>query len=424
MITSALLVVPLVLLAMFYTSQMNRHADQMATADVELLRAGYAVTFHFQEARRAERNYVTYRDSTYLDAVRIYLVCSRTAARRAREIDTLLTPHCESLLANLALYQRLADSLKTVPLSQSPPLSRREELRELRLQHQLLLEQAEGDPLMRDSLLKQASALAQELETAGLVGIVSSPLLERIHNVGSAITWLAARITARANQRLSEHQGHIRRLSMWNQRNILTVLLILIGLLGWLVIRLPRTIILPVKRIANALTRAETGDLDIHISPPVRDELGQLALQLNRVFARLREIEARRTDHILHLERRFRILANDINEGVLVIDRSLTVIYANPALQSLLGINPATASGQPLTEFTNLAPLRPAVEQTLSGTSASRECVVLPGFAHSAVCIEALRGQDGLVTAALVIITNPSPAPAPEPADTDGAQPL
>ncbi|MEO0073870.1 MAG: HAMP domain-containing protein [candidate division WOR-3 bacterium] len=398
---------------------MSRHADQMATTDVELLRAGYAVTFHFQEAHRAGLNYVVYQDSSYLRAVQTYIEGSRTAARRARELDTLLTAYCDSLLIRLTLYQELVDSLTAIHSVEILSLPPRQELKELRIRQQLLLEQATHNPAIRDSLLNQASSLTLELETAELVGMTGSPFLERIHTVGSAITEMARRIAARANQRLSEHQTHIRRLSTWSQRNILTALLVLVGLLGWLVIRLPRTIILPVKRIANALTRAETGSLDIHITPTSRDEIGQLSLQLNRVFARLREINELRRDHILHLERRFRTLASDINEGVLVVDRSMTIIYANPALKPLLDVDPAVASGRSLTDFPRLTPLKPAIEQTLSGTSGHQECAVLPEFARSAICIETLRGREGLVTAALVVITNPTP----EPIDTDSVQP-
>lgn len=419
MIASALLVVPLVLVAMFYTGQMSQTASQMAATDVELLRVGHAVTFHFLEARRAERNYLIYEDTSYLAAVRGSLEASLLAVRRGRNLDTLLAAHCDSLLAGLDTYRRLLDSLRGIPALRPDP-ERTRQIEALRARHRLVLQQAAQDSSARDSLLGLAAGLAQQLETAELVGSAGLVLTERIRSTGDAITGLAGRITARANQRLAEHEARVRRLSAWSQRNIITVLIVMVGLVVWLVVRLPRSIVLPVKRLANALARAETGDLNVRVTPRDRDELGQLAVQLNRVFARLREIDERKTGYIQQLERRFRLLANDISEGILVFNRDAALTYANAAAGPLLGMPVADALGRKVADLPGLAPLQEQLENVLAGAASRQECDVFPGLAADAVCLETLRDETGAVTGALAVVLNPRPpesvpAEPPEP---------
>ncbi|MEO0085985.1 MAG: HAMP domain-containing protein [candidate division WOR-3 bacterium] len=419
MVASALLVVPLVLVAMFYTGQMSQTASQMVATDVELLRVGHAVTFHFLEARRAERNYLIHEDTAYLAAVRAALEASLAATRRGRSLDTLLAAHCDSLLAAIETYRRLLDSLRLIPALR-PDAGRTRKTEALRARHRLILQQAAQDSAGRDSLLELAANLAQQLETAELVGTAGIALTERIRSTGDAITDLAGRISARANQRLAEHEARIRRLSAWSQRNITTVLIIMVGLVVWLVVRLPRTIVLPVKRIANALARAETGDLNVRVTPRDRDELGQLAAQLNRVFARLREVDERKSGYIQQLERRFRILTNDISEGILVFNRDAALTYANAAATPLLGIPVAEALGRKAAELPGLEPLQEQLEHVLAGAASRQECDVIPGLSADAVCLETLRDETGAVTGALAVVLNPR---APEPAPTDSAEP-
>jgi nitrogen fixation/metabolism regulation signal transduction histidine kinase len=173
------------------------------------------------------------------------------------------------------------------------------------------------------------------------------------------------------------------------------------------------------KRISNALGRAERGELDVHVTVHGRDELDQLARQFNRVLARLREVDSRKTGHIQLLEHRFGLLAADIAEGVLLVDRTPSLVFANAAVETLLGVSASEARGHALAEFPGLQFLRDTIEDALSGVGSHQECGILPGLPSSAVCIEALRDNTGTVVAALVVITNPQ-APEPPQPETSG----
>jgi len=413
MFVAAALVTPVVLLSLYYIGQMNSTVQRMVTVDIELLRIGDRISLDFLQARRNEKNFLIYEDSAYLTGSREALRRIPQLCRRGAVLDPSLRPLFDTIAARTGVYAALLDSLAQLPAAQ-PGSAYREDWARLRTRHQLLLDMAETtqDSTRRDSLLAEATRLASELVLPLRGGPLGRIISEHIGTTEDVITSRADSITAHANQRMADNQARVRRLSAWSQRNIITTLLIVLVMLIWLVARMPRRIVLPIKRIASALTRAEQGDLDVRITVDARDELGQLARQLNRAFANLRDFDERKVERLLLLERRFKLLAADITEGVLVFDRKANVVFANAAVDPLLGRPAGESAGHALAEFPLLGSLAEPLERTLAGASSRQECDILPGLPASAVCIEALRDTTGTVQAALVVITNPQ---APEP---------
>ncbi len=415
MIITALLTLPVVLLALYYVGEMNQLATVIAETDTELLRQGNIIIRYLHEVRTAERNYMLSGDPQYLLTARLNLNQLVIRTERSRRFAPELKPQFDSLVSALRAYNLMIDSLiqfRTLRFSTTPAL----ELNRLWDQRRLLIEQTSTLPAEAqttvDSMLNAISKLDQEIEFYQMLGGMRTMFHQRLVDVSRTIVTLAESITSRANQRIVEHKARVTRLFVWSQRNIITSVLILCGLLIYLIFTLPRAVILPLKRIANALHRVENGDFDIRITLETRDELGNLARQLNRVFVRLRELDELKTGQIVELERRFRLLASNIKEGVLVVDRNLKIIYVNPAAEPLLGIRSNEATGKSCIELSNLKPFLPHLQQLLSGAASHQECEIIPAFASSAVCFETLRNREGTIIAALVIITNPVP---PEP---------
>jgi PAS domain-containing protein len=410
MLISSVLVIPVVLLALYYVGQMNALATLLAETDAELLRVGNTIFHHFFEVRNAERNFLLSGDTIYLITARITIDQITILSERGRRLDPELKSQFDSLITNLNGYRQLIDSLQEFRFLR--PLNQPDyQLEQLLADREKLLRalQAPTDQHTTDSLLNRVSRLDQEIELHQLLGGTRTLFSQRLTATARAIVLLADKITARANQRIAEHKNRITRLYIWSQRNIITAILILTGLLIYIIYQLPHSIVLPIKRISNALNRVEQGDFNVRIAISTPDELGDLARQLNRVFMRLREFDDRKTNQIFELERRFRLLASSINEGVLVIDRTLKIIYANPAVEPLLGVRAADTPGRLVNDIPNLRAFLPYLQQLLSGATSHQECEIVPGFSSSAVCFEALRSQDGAIIAALVVITNPVP---------------
>ncbi len=422
MLLASLLVSPVVVLSLFYNSLMNRAIQRTVDVDLELLRIADRITIGFLTARRLEKNFVIFDDSLYLSGGREALDRVIQLCNRGQRIDPSLGADFDSIAAQVRRYQALLDTLGTLPAAQ-PGAAYLEDWSRLRTRHQLLLDQAFAaeDSARRDSLIAAAAAVARDMELPLRGGPAGRLLAARMRTVEDAISARTSAISRLVSDRVAQGRSRVRSLTAWSQRNILTMLVVVAIVLAWLIATTPRRILLPVKRISNALARAEEGDLDFRISVRSNDELGNLARQLNRVFARLREIDERKVSRILLLERRFRQLCASIAEGVIVVDRTPAIIYANAAIEPVLGVRAAEATGHDLASFPQLEFLREPLEHTLAGAVGRQECEILAEMPGSALCIEALRDNTGTVVGALVIIINPAPpvrATEDESADT------
>jgi nitrogen fixation/metabolism regulation signal transduction histidine kinase len=415
MLLSSALVAPVIVLSLFYIGQMNSVLGRVINVDLELTRIGDRITLAFLDARRDEKNFLLYRDTVDLanartGANRVLALCSE-----GRALDRALTPTFDSIAGDIAVYRMQLDTMAALLDTGAGVYS--QGLARLRTEHQRLLDlaAATADTVRRDSALAAADRLATRADVP-VRGLLGRLLNEQIRTTEDRVTAHTGAIGEYAAARARECQLRAQRLSTWGQRNIATALMLVIVGLIWITISLPRRLVLPLKRISNALGRAERGELDVHVTVHGRDELDQLARQFNRVFARIRETDGRKTNHIQLIERRFKLLAADIAEGVLVFDHTPNLVFANSAMEPLLGRPISESRGHALSEFPNLQFLRDPVEDTLSGAGGHQECDILPGLPSSAVCIEALRDNTGSVVAALVVITNP---PAPEPAQPE-----
>lgn len=387
MLAVAALLIPVVILSVFYIRSLNTVTSRIVNQGIELVQTGNRIPLEFARARRHYENFVRTRDSAEYWQAQAALSRIGGLVARSRLLEPALAPFLDSIARCLESFRQTAGLEFTRPATDTvtPPG-----------------QSSNGAILILEPSLP--SALAAPLET-------------RIRQLNAAIVEQSDSTLALASRIIALHQLRGQQLSAWGQRNIVTALLITVAVLIWLVIILPQQIVLPVKRIANALRRAEQGDLTTRINVPTKDEIGSLARQLNRLFARLREFDNRKTERIQLLERRFRLLAGDISEGVLVVDRTPKLLYANPPMEPLLGCRASDATGHNLSEFPRLAALAQSLEETLAGASGHQECEILPGLPFSAICIEALRDASGSISGALIVITNPT-APDSDKTDT------
>jgi signal transduction histidine kinase len=95
------------------------------------------------------------------------------------------------------------------------------------------------------------------------------------------------------------------------------------------------------RRIAGAAAEIERGSFDTPLRPGFRDELGELAVSVDRMREQLK-----RSFQSLEAERdRLRLLLEQLQEGVIAVDGGLRVAFANPAAARLIG---SVEQGEPL----------------------------------------------------------------------------
>lgn len=418
MLIAGALTTPVVLLSLFYIRQMNSAVSRIVNEDIELMHVADRVSLEFAAARRDEKNFLLYRDSSYLRRTDSSLVHINELADTGRVLDPECS-HCfDRILEQVAAYRALVDSLAVLPESERTGRVILPDLATLRRHHGNLLRAAGAaeSEAERDSLVAAAARLATDI-TWPLTG--ARTINDSIVALQEAVAAEADTIAARARTRIQATRRHARTLAAWGQRNIVTVLLLILVVLVWLVVTLPRRAVMPVKRIVNALRRVEEGNLDVRVRLNTRDEIGDLARQLNRVFTRLGEFDERKKNRILHLERRFRLLINDVAEAVIVVDRLPAVVLANNSAEELLGCAAGDATGRKFGSFANLEFLKDELERVLAGSTSRQTCEIRPELPGSAVCIEALRDQAGDVTGAILVITDPHLPSKDEAEDTD-----
>ena len=104
----------------------------------------------------------------------------------------------------------------------------------------------------------------------------------------------------------------------------------------------------PVRELTKAVQRVAEGDLDVHLLPMTRDEVGTLTQAFNRMADRLRG-----TITTLSEERgRLSGILDNMADGVLITDNNGRVQLINPAAASFLDIDADVALGRSLAEVT------------------------------------------------------------------------
>jgi len=212
MLLSAALLIPVIVLCVFYINQLDRTARGIVNQDVELIRTGDRISLTFLRAQQHEAAFARSGDSTSLLAARLdfELVDSlcRLGAALGPELPRVRQPSAPAAWPFSYLRKRHTSRRRSAPSSRGDGRSR---------QHHRLC--------IRRTGRSQSGRPARRMGTA-------------------------------------QHPH---------------ALLVVIVALVWLIIALPARIVLPVKRIANALNRAEQGELDVRVNAGTSDELGRLA---------------------------------------------------------------------------------------------------------------------------------------------------
>lgn len=152
------------------------------------------------------------------------------------------------------------------------------------------------------------------------------------------------------------------------------------------------------RHIAAAATRIERGSFETPLRPRFRDELGTLAVTIDRMRERLRDSFAR-----LESERdRLRRLLERLHEGVITVDSQLRVEFANAAARRMLGA--PLAEGDPLPEPWEPASLRQLVRPLFAKAAAVCEARVAANEDRTYAIVGIPAGHEA--DAAVLVVTD------------------
>ncbi|MCB1215430.1 MAG: HAMP domain-containing protein [Deltaproteobacteria bacterium] len=144
---------------------------------------------------------------------------------------------------------------------------------------------------------------------------------------------------------LDAHQKQVSQLISEAQRNmILVVLFMLVGALA-LGFVAPSVVTSPFRKMVQAIGEVRTGKLNISIPVEANDEIGEIAKSLNKMISELREFDEMKIKRIAFEKRRFEMLANMVDYGVMVLKKEGVIEYINSQLFLLLRLESTDIEG-------------------------------------------------------------------------------
>jgi two-component system phosphate regulon sensor histidine kinase PhoR len=150
-----------------------------------------------------------------------------------------------------------------------------------------------------------------------------------------------------------------------------------------------------VRRIADAAAAIEAGDFDVRLEPGLPDEVGELAMTIDRMRSRLRaSFRALESEHD-----RLRHVVGRLREAVVAVDSGLRVEFANPAAATVLGVREGYRLTEPWQEFA----LGRFVERLFESGAAPAEARVLAEDDRSFV-VTGVPARDRDDTAVIVVV--------------------
>ncbi len=294
LVTVRLILVPVILLAIYYLFAMGRILDRIVSVDAPVAGLAQTASIEILNARRAEKNYLLLHTPEDLEANRQALDQLDRVIASCAELQPAEKPTLDKMKADLDLYrQRFQQVASRMGQPVGTPV---EEIREAVRAYERDLNQ-----VLRDARKYSRGQLVEELrdrvgsfdaqitatlttEDAGLRQSTSD-----LRVASDEILRLAGELERRSWQRVQrghEVAGALIRRAEW-------VLIIVSGLTIIISVivsfTLPRAVVRPLKELKEAVDHAAAGNYEIEFDLKGEAEVVQLAESVRNLIAHVRE---------------------------------------------------------------------------------------------------------------------------------------
>jgi signal transduction histidine kinase len=135
-----------------------------------------------------------------------------------------------------------------------------------------------------------------------------------------------------------ERDKQITKIIKDTKKNMMITLII--GFLGTILLGLviPNKVSLPFKKIKDAIRELQDCNFDVSIYYNQKDEIGEIATEMNKMIHNFKIFEELRADRINVEHRKFDALASMTKKHVLVVNADGRIMYLNNSLYSLLQV--------------------------------------------------------------------------------------
>ena len=317
-------------------NQIVLQIETIAFTDAKTAELGESLSIQMLEARREEKNFIIYLDSTFISRTRSILGAMLEDVRSAKESNQPYAQELDSIQYYLGLYSSNLDLL--VKTFQEDPkalnrlhqqiISYQQELQQLAKRRQLSA--ADVPSLLPEVILSASTKMSAD----------KARLFEDLKNNTSHVLHLSSQMAESARASLIANSEKGMQYGIKAKGNIQTALLlgglILLGLIIWL----PRQIFLPFNRMAKSLHAIIRGE--DHVTLPnmnSRDELGELSRAFQKAVKRLQLFNELRAAKIASMRRNHNRILDEVDEAVIVLTPDERIRYANTTARILFDLS-------------------------------------------------------------------------------------
>lgn len=324
------------LVSLLYMSAMISRINQITLKDAKLVDLGRDISIKILDARREEKNFIIYLDSTYI--AQAFNIISQIEAN-AEEAKRIAPEHADRLDSIGLFLNRYRSNIAVLATTfQEDPralsmLQRQLVDYEEQLKKTVGRSRSEEDSL--PSWLTDLNVLMIAATTK--ISTEKARLLTGLRETSTAILSLSGEIVAQAQTDLAMHSEEGVRYGLKAQRNTLTIFIVTLLLLGYLILYFPRYVLLPFQRITKTLKAISKGDAGLRLTGLEEGgEFSELYNAFQDAIFNLKLYNDLKTERIIELERQFRVTLEEMKEACVVLSYDLRVVYANSAATNLL----------------------------------------------------------------------------------------
>ena len=287
-----LMLVPVILLAVYYLFQMAWIVDRIVNVDAAAATLAEQASTQMLEARRAERNYFLLHDQDSIKANQTALIGVKETLRSIGELEPAQMPEAQNALNAVNAYQeQFAAAVSTMGQPGQSPAER--------IQDSVRAYEQDLDNLLKTSRRKTRAELVDELRkrVESFDSQISktqsaSPAMRQattgLQDSSEEIVLLAEDLKQRNWQRVQADHQEARRL-LYRAEWVLSIVSACTLLLSvWISFVLPREVVEPLVRLKEAVDHAATGNYDIEFELRGAGEVVDLARSLQTLTARFR----------------------------------------------------------------------------------------------------------------------------------------
>jgi nitrogen fixation/metabolism regulation signal transduction histidine kinase len=292
-----LILVPVVLLAVYYLFAMGWIVDRIVSVDAPVATYAERASIQMLDARRAEQNYFLLHDPSDVKANRRSLAQLEHTIGLCRQLQPDEDETLATMQAQLDLYRQSFDQIVThAGESKQPPLDR--------LRRVVRAYQEDLNELLRNASEQSRARLIRDLrsrigsfdaEIASTMEAENPQFRQATLNMRSSsqeIINLANGLETRSWQRVQRDHQQARALinrAEW-VLGIVSALVILLSI--WVSFILPRQVVKPLTDLKNAVDHAAAGNYEIEFEVQGQGEVTQLANSVRNLIAHVREKHA------------------------------------------------------------------------------------------------------------------------------------